>query len=161
MENIDRKVQSVRRVEDFNEKKKYYTNKQIFRGYMKNLSDKKDKALLKVGKFMVPFSMGSIAVAASGSFLGVVNHEMTMQEAVALVGKVGALEAGLAVGLVLSTIAAIDAKAAISFTYDYMSYPRNKETLQKLGLYHKVLDKKEILESEEMEETSKQKGASK
>lgn len=161
MENIDRKVQSVRRIEDYNEKKKYETNKQIFKGYMKSLSQKSDRALLKVGKIAVPFSLVSLATVASGSFLGVHNHDITIHEAIEMLGKTGAVELGAMLGIVVSTIAAISAKDAIQFAHDSMTYPKNKEQLQKLGLYNKMMDVKENLIIQTNEKSSSEKGASK
>lgn len=161
MEKIDRKVESVRRIEDFNTKKTYETNRQIFKDYMKSLSNQSNKALLKVGKIAVPFSLGSLVTAAGCSFLAVNDHEITIHQAIEMVGKVGAIELGALLGLTVSTIAAISAKDAISFTHDYISYPKNKEQLQKLGLYNKVMDAQENLTIQANEKSSSQKGASK
>lgn len=140
MNEIDKKVASVRKVEEASEIKKYEGTKGIVRRYMSSLNEKADKTLLKVANVYIPFSIGGLTVAAGGSFLGVADNELTLSEAVKYVGTVGASEAAIALGIVLATVSAISAKEALSFTNSYLSYPKNKEELQRLGIYHKVED---------------------
>lgn len=146
---IDKKVQSVRRVETFEETKKYENRSHLFKKYMNEMKQKAEKPLLKIGKVYIPFSLGTIATAASGSIIGCHDNEISLSEAINIVGKVGAVDAAGALGLVVATISAVSIKEAIKFTYDYMSYPKNKEDLIRLGLYNKTQDALNSLEVKE------------
>ena len=146
-DNIDKKVQSVRRVESVEEIKKYEGRSGLFKNYMQEMKTKIDKPLLKIANVYLPFSLGTLVTAAGGSIIGYQNDEITLNEAVKLVGKMGAVEAAGALGLVIATIGAVSAKEAITFTHDYMTYPKNKEDLIRLGLYNKTQDTLNNLEA--------------
>ncbi len=147
MDSIDRKIESVRRVEDFQEKKKYDTTKKIFQDYMKGMNQKLKKPMLRIAQVMIPFDIGGITTAAVGSTLGEISNELTLNEALEIVGKVGAVEVGATLGLVIATVAAANAREGIRFVNDYISYPKNKEQLELFGLYYKYEEKQRRMNS--------------
>lgn len=160
--NIDKKVQSVRRVESIEEIKKYEGRSALFKNYMKEIAKKSDKPLLKIANVYIPFSLGTLVTAAGGSFLGYDNNEITLNQAINIIGKTAAIDAAVALGFVVATIGAVSAKEAISFTQDYLSYPKNKEDLIRLGIYNQTQDAlNSIKERTVSKEESSTKGVSK
>lgn len=157
---IDKKVQSVRRIESYEERKKYESRSTLFKNYMKEMKQKADKPLLKITEVYVPFSVGILATVAAGSIIGYHTDEISLSEAINIVGKTGAVETAGFLGLVLATISAVSTKEAIKFTHDYMSYPKNKEDLICLGLYNKTQDAINHLETS-VNELDSTKGVSK
>ncbi len=144
--DIDRKVQSVRKVESAEEIKRYEGRHSLFKNYMKEIAKKADKPLLKVANFYIPFSLGTLVTAAGCSFLGYNNEEISLGEAMHIIGKTAEADVAGALGLVVATIGAISVKEAISFTHAYMTYPKNKEELIRLGIYNKTQDALKTLE---------------
>lgn len=146
--DIDKKVESVRKIEDLKEMDAYEARRKVFKGYMSELGKKTDKTLLRVVDKFIPFSLGGLAVSAGGSFLGMSDHEINLTQALEIVGKTGLVEAGAAMGIVVATIAAISVNEAIKFTSAYLNYPKNKEELIRLGMYNKLEDKLNIMNQE-------------
>ena len=146
--DIDKKVESVRKIEDLKEMDAYEARRKVFKGYMSELGKKTDKTLLRVVDKFIPFSLGGLAVSAGGSFLGMSDHEINLTQALEIVGKTGLVEAGAAMGIVVATVAAISVNEAIKFTSAYLNYPKNKEELIRLGMYNKLEDKLNIMNQE-------------
>ena len=146
--DIDKKVESVRKIEDLKEMDAYEARRKVFKGYMSELCKKTDKTLLRVVDKFIPFSLGGLAVSAGGSFLGMSDHEINLTQALEIVGKTGLVEAGAAMGIVVATVAAISVNEAIKFTSAYLNYPKNKEELIRLGMYNKLEDKLNIMNQE-------------
>lgn len=146
--DIDKKVESVRKIEDLKEMDAYEARRKVFKGYMSELGKKTDKTLLRVVDKFIPFSLGGLAVSAGGSFLGMSDHEINLTQALEIVGKTGVVEAGAAMGIVVATIAAVSVNEAIKFTSAYLNYPKNKEELIRLGMYNKLEDKLNIMNQE-------------
>lgn len=146
--DIDKKVESVRKIEDLKEMDAYEARRKVFKGYMSELGKKTDKTLLRVVDKFIPFSLGGLAVSAGGSFLGMSDHEINLTQALEIVGKTGLVEAGAAMGIVVATIAAVSVNEAIKFTSAYLNYPKNKEELIRLGMYNKLEDKLNIMNQE-------------
>lgn len=146
--DIDKKVESVRKIEDLKEMDAYEARRKVFKGYMSELGKKTNETLLKVADKFIPFSLGGLAVSAGGSLLGMNNQEINLTQALEIVGKTGAIEAATAMGIVVATVATISASEAINFTNAYLSYPKNKEELIRLGMYNKVEDKLNTMKQE-------------
>lgn len=138
--DIDKKVQSVRRIESAEEIKKYEGRSALFKNYMKEIAQKSDKPLLKIANVYIPFSLGILATSAGGSIVGFNNNEVTLHEVIKIIGKTAAVDAAGALGLVVATIGAVSITEAIKFTRDYISYPKNKEDLIRLGIYNQTQD---------------------
>lgn len=147
--DIDKKVESVRKIEGLKEMNAYEARRKVFKGYMSELGKKTDKTLLKVADKFIPFSLGGLAVSAGGSFLGVSDQEINLTQALEIVGKTGLVEASAAMGIVVATVAAISVNEAIKFTSAYLNYPKNKEELIRLGMYNKLEDKLNIMNQEQ------------
>ncbi len=156
--NTDRKVESVRKI-DQAKAESFKNNQSLFRNYMKGLSKKVNKPLVKIANVYVPFSLGTIATAAGCSFLAYNNDEMTLHEMLNMIGQTVAINAAGALGLTLATITAVSATESIKFINGYTKYPKNIEQLKRLGVYNQLQEKKASLETKQ--EVSHSKGGHK
>lgn len=152
--NTDRKVESVRKIDKAKEES-FKNNRSLFRNYMKGLSQKVNKPLVKIANVYVPFSLGTVATAAGCSFIGHNDNEITLHEMLNVIGQTVAINAAGALGLTLATIAAVSTAESIKFIHDYTKYPQNVEQLKRLGVYNQLQDKKASLESQSEQDHSK------